>query len=63
MRMRKIPEQVFTHAVKDDLISGEQLQCLFITVKQVLNAAQRVQLFCPFEKSEPEGLLKENEKE
>lgn len=58
--MRITPEQVFTHAVQDNLISREQLQRLFITVKQVLNAAHRVQLLCPFEKSEPEGFLKED---
>lgn len=57
-QMRIIPEQVFTHAVQDNLISRKQLQRLFITVKEVLNAAHRVQLFCPFKESEPEGLLK-----
>lgn len=36
---RILPEQVFTHAVQDDLVSREQLQCLLITVKEVLNAA------------------------
>ena len=55
--MRKIPEQVFTHAVQDHLISRKQFQRLFVTVKEVLNAAHRVQLLCPLEESEPEGLL------
>lgn len=58
MQMRMIPEQVFAHAVQDDLISRKQLQRLFVTVKEVLNATHRVQLLCPFEESEPEGLLK-----
>ncbi len=56
--MRIIPEQVFAHAVQDNLISRKQFQRLFVTVKEVLNAAHRVQLFRPFEESEPEGLLK-----
>lgn len=60
-QMRIIPEQVFTHAVQDNLISRKQFQRLFITVKEVLNAAHRVQLFCPFEESEPEGLLKKED--
>lgn len=51
------PEQVFAHAVEDDLISRKQLQRLLVTVKKLLNAAHRVQLFCPLEESEPEGLL------
>jgi hypothetical protein len=49
---------VFAHAVDDDLISREELQSLFIAVKQVLDAPQRVELICPFEQSEPKGLLK-----
>lgn len=48
---------MFAHAVKDDLIGREQLQRLFVTLKKVLNAAHRVQLFRPLEESEPEGLL------
>lgn len=56
--VRRIPEQVFAHAVQDNLISRKQFQRLLITVKEVLNSAHRVQLFCPFEESEPEGLLK-----
>lgn len=56
--MRIIPEQVFTHAVQDNLISRKQFQRLLITVKQVLDAAHRVQLLCPLEKREPEGVLK-----
>lgn len=31
---------------------------MFIAIKKILNAAQRVQFFCPFEESEPERLLK-----
>lgn len=57
-QMGIIPEQVFTHAVQNNLISRKQLQRLFITVKEVLNPAHRVQLFCPFGESESEGLLK-----
>jgi len=49
---------VFTHAVQDDLIRWENFQRLFIAVKQILNAAHGVQLFGPFEESEPKGLLK-----
>lgn len=56
--VRVIPEQVFTHAVQDNLISRKQFQRLLITVKEVLNATHRVQLFRPFEESEPERLLK-----
>lgn len=56
--MSIIPEQVFTHAVQDNLIGRKQFQRLLITVKQVLDAAHRVQLLCPLEKREPEGVLK-----
>ena len=55
---RKVPEQVFTHAVQDDLVGRENFQRLFVAVEKVLNAAHRVQFFCPFEESEPEGLLR-----
>jgi hypothetical protein len=53
---------VFAHAVDDDLISREELQSLFIAVKQVLDAPQRVELICPFEQSEPKRLLKRHTK-
>ena len=59
MQEERILEQVFSHAVKDDFIIREEFQRLFVTVKEVLNAAHRVQLFCPFEESEPEGILQE----
>lgn len=51
------PEEVFPHAVHYDLIYRKQLQRLFIAVKEILYPAQRVQLLCPFEEREPEGLL------
>ena len=55
---RTIPEQVFSHAVKDDLISREEFQSLFITVKEVLNAPHRVKFISPFEEREPKGFLR-----
>ena len=54
---RTIPEQVFSHAVKDDLISRKEFESLFITVKEVLNAPHRVQFISPFEECEPKGFL------
>lgn len=38
-RERLEPEQVFAHAVKDDLIGRKKIQRLFVTLKKVLNAA------------------------
>lgn len=55
----RVPEQVFTHAVQDHLISRKNFQGLLITVKKLLNATHRVQFLCPFKKRKPEGLLKE----
>lgn len=39
--MREVlePEQVFAHAVKNDLIGRKKIQRLFVTLKKVLNAA------------------------
>ena len=48
---------MLTHAVQDNLIGRKELQSLFETVKEILNAPHRVQLVGPFEQSEPERLL------